>query len=270
MVNIREKVATSYNAERVGLEDYSLLEQMQICTTSYGADGKCTSVSYDRGDGESIWDGKSIIRYHDGLPSNKICNGIYVGEYTHKTTDENIRIETYQGDDRNHIREYDGEKLIFEHDPDYTNVHEYGYDENQRIIWHKIAITNYSGSIGGFDDDLDDEDFFNEDGSFKSNANDCSQFIETIDYIHEEYIYQDDKLYKRVCYKCDAPSLLDFLNGDYTINDNEIVDEEKYVETEEVVGDERVVTVKSYRTKDNALNSKTISTYDDATNCIYG
>ena len=169
-----------------------------------------------------------------------IRNGRSIGEYTFEQVAEDYRVVHYNGEDQVWTKKYNNEYLVYEE-------HQYG-----------PAI---SKTMSAFE--------YEADGTMILKKHASPAFEDSpASYAIGEYIYQDGKLSKEIWYSCESPSIEDFFNGNYTKNENDILDQLQYTESEVQIGDERVVTVRKYDSKDNTLIGKTISTYDTIYNRI--
>lgn len=257
MKNINEEITTVYKAKRDGEDGFTIIEEWYDKHISY-INGQRWFASADSGYG--------VIQYANGLPLAKIVHGIYIGNFTHKTTPENIRIESYEGEDECYIKHYDGDMLIYERDADLTYEHKYGYDDKQRIIWRKSAIDDYGDIVDDIDDNFDS--MLNENGDFNTDTNTGLDREVMINFELEEYIYQDDTLHQKIKYSCNPSSYEEFFEGEIGENEREVISAVEYKEVKEQNGDEQTVIVKEYNMLDGSLVSKTISIFDADNNIL--
>ena len=255
MAIIKRETTKFYDAELVGTEDYNIVENVKETRISYDEEGKRTLEvmhihPYD-------WE----IVYKDGLEDCTMFEGVLTGKYSHEKTSDKSRSVQYDGEKSNFTKDYEDGLLV------YLELEEYGdeglnytfcefeYDDKRRLISKKKAnIYN----VDEFEDESSDEAASND-----CEANGCNDILFRI----EELIYEGDELRKQIYHMCDSPSLEDFYDGNYTIIAESDVEVE-LTKSEEQVGDERIVTIKSHNTTSGAIDSKTISTYDAASNCI--
>lgn len=264
MATIREKTTTFYEAKKVGEEGFKILNKSHEKCILYDTQGRRNSESLI--DDEDELEYYYTIQYADGLPIAKISQGIYIGDYTHEMTSENIRIERYVGEDYGYIKHYDGDMLIYECDPGLTYEHKYGYDDKQRIIWRKSAIDDYGDIVDDIDDNFDS--MLNENEDFNTDTNTGLDREVMINFELEEYIYQDDTLHQKIKYSCNPLSYEEFFEGEIGENEREVISAVEYKEVKEQNGDEQTVTVKEYNMLDGSLVSKTISIFDADNNIL--
>ena len=235
--NIRREITTSYYADISEVEEYTLRDKTLVHIIDYDAQGKRVHESWkDCDPNEETSLGSWGVMYNDGLESSNIRNGIAEGEYTHEQIAEDYRIVSYYGENEQWTKEYNNEHLVYEERQEgpMATMDEYEYDEDGRMTLQKSASL------------------------------DCEDSADDYEYEVVEYTYQDGKLFKEICYRCESSSIEEFFNGDYTKNENEIVWQYQYAESEELNGDERVVTVRKYNLTDNTLVKKTIRIYDNS------
>jgi hypothetical protein len=235
--NIRREITTSYYADISEAEEYTLRDKTLVHIIGYDAQGKRVDESWQDCDpNEETSLGNWGIMYEDGLERLKIKNGLSCGEYTHEQVAEDYRVVEYYGEDEQWIKEYNNEYLVYEERQEgpMATMDEYEYDEDGRMTLQKSASLDCEDSSGDYE------------------------------YEVVEYTYQDGKLFKEICYRCESSSIEEFFNGDYTKNEDEIVRRYQYAESEELNGDERVVTVRKYDLTDNTPVKKTIRIYDNS------
>ena len=229
MANIRKEITTCYSAERVGEEDYNLLEERSVCTheISYDAQGLRNVERYIYEDSECTE--SSSILYKDGLPDCKWSEGWKIGTYSHKTISDNVKVESYVGEDGHYTREYYNDLRVYERN-EYdgkADIFGYEYDDEGRIVRKKIVH-----------DDINDGPTFEI----------------------ADYIYQDGMSTKEIFYRCESPSIDDFFEGNYTKCDD--VEESEKTDSFEETGNFGIHTVRVRDLQDNRVFLKTISVYD--------
>lgn len=225
---IKKAITTCYSAEKVGDEDYKILEERYVCEhlISYDAQGRCKCETIIEEYPE--YTTSASVYYKDGLPDCKWSEGWKIGAYTRETTPENLRIERYAGEDGSYTKKYYNDILVFER-KEYdgeADMIEYEYDDEERIVRKKIVH-----------DDINNGPTF----------------------LIADYIFQDNMTMKEISYRCESPSIDDFFEGNYTkCNDVDEIVRTKYLEE---IGDEGICTFRLYDLKEDRILSKTISVY---------
>ena len=226
---IKKAITTCYSAEKVGDEDYKILEERYVCEhlISYDAQGRCKCETIIEEYPE--YTTSASVYYKDGLPDCKWSEGWKIGTYTRETTPENLRIESYDGEDGHYTRKYYNDLRVYERN-EYdgkADIFGYEYDDEGRIVRKKIVH-----------DDINDGPTFEI----------------------ADYIYQDGMSTKEIFYRCESPSIDDFFEGNYTKCDD--VEESEKTDSFEETGNFGIHTVRVRDLQDNRVFLKTISVYD--------
>jgi hypothetical protein len=232
---ITKAITTCYSAEKVGDEDYKILEEIYVSKhlISYDAQGRCQCETFIEKYPE--YTTRASVHYKDGLPDCKWSEGSQIGTYTRETTPENLIIESYTGEDGFYTKTYYNDMLVFERKQydDEADMIEYEYDDEERIVRKRIVH-----------DDINNGPTF----------------------LIADYIFQDNMTMKEISYRCESPSIDDFFKDNYTkCND---VDEIVRTEYLEEIGDEGTCISRLYDLKEDRILSKTISVYNISSNNI--